>query len=73
MARTRQSVSGATISQHPGTAFATMAGWKLKKAAATGPVADTAERGGAGGEVAGPEAAQSRPHGARSGTPGRSR
>ena len=37
MARTRHSVSGATSSQQAGTAFATMAGWKLKKAAATGP------------------------------------
>ena len=37
MARTRQSVSGATTSQHPGTALATMAGWKLKKDAVTGP------------------------------------
>ena len=37
MARTRQSVSGATASQHRGTALATMAGWKLKKAAVTGP------------------------------------
>ena len=38
MARTRHKVSGATVSQQPGTALATMAGWKLKKAAATGPV-----------------------------------
>ena len=37
MARTRHSVSGATTSQQPGTALATMAGWKLKKAAVTGP------------------------------------
>ena len=29
MARTRHSVSGATTSQHPGTARATMPGWKL--------------------------------------------
>jgi hypothetical protein len=37
MARTRQSASGATASQHSGTALATMAGWKLQKAAVTGP------------------------------------
>ena len=37
MARTRHSVSGATTSQQPGTALATIAGWKLKKAAVTGP------------------------------------
>jgi hypothetical protein len=37
MARTRQSVSGATVSQQAGMALATMAGWKLKKAAVTGP------------------------------------
>ena len=37
MARTRHSVSGATVSQQAGTALATMAGWKLEKAAATGP------------------------------------
>ena len=37
MARTRHSVSGATTSQHAGTALATMAGWKLKKDAVTGP------------------------------------
>ena len=37
IARTRQRVSGATTSQQPGTALATMAGWKLKKAASTGP------------------------------------
>ncbi len=46
MARTRHSVSGATTSQHPGTALPTMAGWKLKKAATTGP-APTAPRGAA--------------------------
>ncbi len=60
MARTRQSVSGATTSQQAGTALATMAGWKLKKAAVTGPAADAAERGGACGEVPRPEAAQPR-------------
>jgi hypothetical protein len=38
MARTRHKVSGATVSQQPGTALATMARWKLKKVAATGPV-----------------------------------
>jgi hypothetical protein len=46
MARTRHNVSGATTSQHRGTAFATMAGWKLKKAALTGP-AVTRPRGAA--------------------------
>ena len=37
IARTRHSVSGDTTSQQPGTERATMAGAKLKKAAATGP------------------------------------
>ena len=46
MARTRHSVSGATTSQQAGTALATMAGSKLKKAAVTGP-APTRPRGAA--------------------------
>ncbi len=46
MARTRHRVSGATASQQPGTARATMPGWKLKNAAVTGP-APTRPRGAA--------------------------
>ena len=46
MARTRQSVSGATVSQQAGMALATMAGWKLKKAAVTG-LGPTRPRGAA--------------------------
>ena len=73
MARTRQSVSGATASQQAGTALATMAGWKLKKAAATGPAPTRAERGGAGGEVAATRSPAGPPHAGRCGIPVRSR